>query len=194
MSPRTLFTHTHTLHKWTVEMQGNARIKNFPKSKAEQPPPSFTMVLSAKVNMRLRTLAKGQSTTQVCHLGLQQVQPMQSRKKAQGLQQLALLQEFTCVCTEISLHMTRSSWMEKECIEHLLCQPLMEIGRMLLQGDMQGCNKFPIVIVATAAAADGMLPQGLQYPLLHIKLTWTATRMNMKNMSSITCLGNFQGK
>ena len=37
----------------------------------------------------------------------------------------------------------------------------MKVGRMLLQGDMQGCNKFLIVMVAKAAA-EGMRPQGLR--------------------------------
>ena len=63
------------------------------------------------------------------------------QQKAKGLQQLVLVSEFTCVFTEITLHRTLSSWMEPECVEQLVGQPLMKLGRMILQGDMQGCNK-----------------------------------------------------
>ena len=83
------------------------------------------------------------------------------QQKAQGLQQLVLVSEFTCVFTEITLHRTRSSWMEPECVEQLFGQPLMNIGRMILQGDMQGCNKFLIVMFAKATA-DGMFAPGLR--------------------------------
>ena len=67
------------------------------------------------------------------------------QQKAQGLQQLAMLAEFPCVHTEISLPMTLSSWMEKECIAQLLEQPLTRtIGMMLLNGNLQGCKKYRI--------------------------------------------------
>ena len=83
------------------------------------------------------------------------------QQKAQGLEQLVLVSEFTCVFTEITLHRTLSSWKEPECVEQLFGQPLMNIGRMILQGDMQGCNTCLILMLAKAAA-DGMLSPGLR--------------------------------
>ena len=96
---------THTLHKWTVEMQDNANIKQTnPTMNQHKPTPPFTMVLIAKVNTCLRTLAKGQCTVQVCHLGLQQVQPRQSSKKPKGYNNwhccqnsLVYIQRFHCI-------------------------------------------------------------------------------------------------
>ena len=154
---------THTLHKWTLEMQNHARINTFPKSKAEPTPTNAIFYNGVECqgehvieDLGQRAMHKAGLPSWTSARTAQAVQ-----QKAQWLQQLALLPEFTCVHTEISLHMTLSSWMEKECIEQLLSQPLMKIGRMILKGDMQGCNKFLIVMFAKAAA-DGMFPQGLR--------------------------------
>ena len=92
------FTHAHThthctsgrLTCKTMQISTKNKTMQQPKLNQNKPTPSFTMVLSAKVNMCLRTLAKGQCTMQVCHLGLQQVRPRQCSKQAQGLQQLVL--------------------------------------------------------------------------------------------------------
>ena len=74
---------THKLHKWKVCLHGHARINHLPKAKAQQnqATKSVAMVLSVKVEMWFRSMAKGQSTKQVFHLGLQQVQPRQSSKE-----------------------------------------------------------------------------------------------------------------
>ena len=154
---------THTLHKWTVEMQSNARIKQFAKSK-DEPKPTNAIFYNG-VECKGEHVIEDLDQRAMDNAGLPSWTSASTahavQQKAQGLEQLVLVSEFTCVFSEFTLHRTLSSWMEPECVEQLFGQPLMNIGRMILQGDMQGCNKFLIIMFAKAAA-DGMLPQGLR--------------------------------
>ena len=81
------------------------------------------------------------------------------QQRAQGLQQLAMLEEFTCLNTEASWPIVLATWMENECIAQLIAQPLTRtIGKMLLAGHIQGCKKYLIVVLAQAAA-ENRLPE-----------------------------------
>ena len=152
-----------TLHKWRVLLEKHARINKFPKPKA-QPKPSNAIFYNG-VELQGEHVIEDLGQRAIHKAGLPSWTSASTaqavQQKAQGLQQVAMLAEFTCVRTEISLPMTLSSWMEKECIAQLLGQPLMKIGRMLLQGHMQACKKFLILMLAKAAA-DGVLPEGLR--------------------------------
>ena len=161
VSPRTLFSCT--LHKWTVLLENHARINKFPTARAQPKPGNAIFYNGVEVQGEHVVEDIGQKAIHKAGLpswtSASTAQAVQ--QKAQGLQQLAMFAEYTCVHTEAALPMTRSSLMEKECIAQLLGQPLMNIGRMLLQGHMQGCKKCLIVMFAKAAA-DGMLPEGLR--------------------------------
>ena len=158
VSPRTF---SSTSHKWTVLLEEHARINNIPTLKAQPTRSNAIFCNGVELNGEHEIEDLGQRDINNAGLpswtSASTAQTVQ--QKAQGLQQLATLPEFTCVHTEISLPMTLSSWMEKECIAQLLEQPLMNIGRMLLNGNMQGCKTFLILMFAEAAA-DGMLPEG----------------------------------
>ena len=164
--------HTGQLHKWSVVLPSHARINQVPKAKA-QPKPSNPIYCSG-VQLQCEKVMEDHDQRSIHQSGSPSWTPASTaqevQQRAQGSQQVALLEESTCWLNETTWHMVLSSWMEHECIVQHMEQPLTStIGCMLVNGQLQDCKKFLMLIVAKAAA-EKELPKGFR--LVHATSTF----------------------
>ena len=132
-------------------MENHARINQLPNAKAQPKPSNHICRNGVELQgehvieeFGQRAIRKAGSPSWTAASTAQAVQ-----QRAQGLQQLLILEEFACVHTETSWPKVLATWTENECIAQLIEQPLTRsIGKMLLAGHIQQCKKYLIAMLA----------------------------------------------
>jgi hypothetical protein len=135
-------------------LQSHARINQLPKAKA-RPKPSNQICCNG-VELQGGNVIEEHGQRAIRKAGSPSWTPASTaqavQQRAQGLQELAILEEFTCVHTETSWLKVLATWMENECIAQPIEQPLTRtIGRMLLVGQIQECKTYLCAMLAQAA-------------------------------------------